>query len=100
MTSPTRANPAPAAAAPTRAAATSPTIVITNHGHHHVTDNTAYNHYSLLRTFEAAFGLPCLAHACDSVVPTMAPLFANGHRSSHGRGDHNRRRGDKHHRRA
>jgi phosphatidylinositol-3-phosphatase len=53
------------------------TIVITNHGSGHVTDNTAYNHYSLLRTFEAAFGLPCLAHACDSVVPTMAPLFAN-----------------------
>ena len=54
------------------------TIVITNHGSGHVTDSTAYNHYSLLRTFEAAFGLPCLAHACDSVVPTMAPLFANG----------------------
>ncbi len=53
------------------------TTVITNHGSGHVTDNTAYNHYSLLRTFEAAFGLPCLAHACDSVVPTMAPLFAN-----------------------
>jgi hypothetical protein len=58
------------------------TIVITNHGSGHVTDNTAYNHYSLLRTFEAAFGLPCLAHACDSVVPIMAPLFANGRRHS------------------
>jgi len=68
------------------------TIVITNHGAGHVTDNTAYNHYALLRTFEAAFGLPCLAHACDSVVPTMAPLFANGHRNSHGRSDHNQRR--------
>jgi hypothetical protein len=54
------------------------TIVITNHGKGHLADGTAYNHYSLLRTFEAAFGLPCLAHACDSVVPTMAPLFANG----------------------
>lgn len=58
------------------------TIVITNHGSRHVTDNTPYNHYSLLRTFEAAFGLPCLAHACDSVVPTMAPLFANRHLDS------------------
>ena len=53
------------------------TIVITNHGSRHVTDKTPYNHYSLLRTMEAAFGLPCLAHACDSAVPTMAPLFGN-----------------------
>jgi hypothetical protein len=53
------------------------TIVITNHGDDHITDNTAYNHYSLLRTMEAAFGLPCLAHACDSVVPRMTPLFRN-----------------------
>jgi hypothetical protein len=53
------------------------TIVIKNHGHDgHVVDNTAYNHYSLLRTMEDAFGLPCLAHACDSVVPEMNPLFA------------------------
>ncbi len=52
------------------------TIVIRNHGAKGPTvDNTAYNHYSLLRTMEAAFGLPCLAHACDSVVPTMNPLF-------------------------
>ncbi|MGZ3489198.1 MAG: alkaline phosphatase family protein [Isosphaeraceae bacterium] len=52
------------------------TIVIRNHGSGaHVVDNTAYNHYALLRTMEAAFGLPCLAHACDSVVPTMNPLF-------------------------
>jgi hypothetical protein len=51
------------------------TIVITNHSTGHLTDNTAYNHYALLRTMEAAFGLPCLAHACDSVVPTMNPLF-------------------------
>jgi hypothetical protein len=53
------------------------TIVITNKGKHAVTDGTAYNHYSLLRSMEDAFGLPCLAHACDSadgVVP-MTPLF-------------------------
>jgi phosphatidylinositol-3-phosphatase len=56
------------------------TIVITNHGSRHVTDSTAYNHYSLLRTFEAAFGLPCLAHACDSSVPTMTALFAHRRR--------------------
>jgi hypothetical protein len=54
------------------------TIVIRNHdfgGPAHVVDNTAYNHYALLRTMETAFGLGCLAHACDSVVPTMNPLF-------------------------
>jgi|SRR5680860_363803 len=27
--------------------------------------NVPYSHYSLLRTVEDAFGLPCLAHACD-----------------------------------
>ena len=51
------------------------TIVITSRGDHHVVDGTAYNHYSLLRTIEAAFGLPPLAHAGDSVVPLMTPLF-------------------------
>jgi phospholipase C len=51
------------------------TIVITNKGSYPVTDGTAYNHYSLLRSYEAAFGLPPLAHAGDSVVPSMNPLF-------------------------
>ena len=54
------------------------TIVITNHSHGdgaHVVDNTAYNHYSLLRTMEVAFGVSCLAQACDSFVSTMSPLF-------------------------
>lgn len=54
------------------------TIVITNHGPGHVVDGTAYNHYSLLRTLEGAFGLPYLAHAGDAAVPTMTPLFAVG----------------------
>jgi hypothetical protein len=51
------------------------TIVITNKGDFPVTDGKAYNHYSLLRSFELAFGLPPLAHAGDSVVPSMNPLF-------------------------
>jgi hypothetical protein len=38
-------------------------------------DGTACNHYSLLRTMEAAFRLPRLAHACDSIVPIMTRLF-------------------------
>ena len=36
------------------------TIVITNHGHFPTTDGTAYNHYSLLRSMEDAFGLPLI----------------------------------------
>jgi hypothetical protein len=51
------------------------TIVITNKGSDPLTDGTAYNHYSLLRSYELAFGLPALAHAGDSVVPSMNPLF-------------------------
>ncbi|MDB5460835.1 MAG: phosphoesterase [Caulobacteraceae bacterium] len=55
-----------------------PTIVITNHGPRGVRDDTAYNHYSLLRTVEDAFGISqYLGHAADTdkgVVP-MVKLF-------------------------
>jgi phosphatidylinositol-3-phosphatase len=34
-----------------------PTIVITNHGARGLVDDTPYNHYSLLRTLEDAFGI-------------------------------------------
>lgn len=57
------------------------TIVITNQSHHHVSDSTPYNHYSLLLSLEKAFGLPCLQNACDKahgVVP-MTPLFNPRH---------------------
>ena len=56
-----------------------PTIVITNHGPHGLKDETPYNHYSLLRTLEDAFGLKgYLGHAAetDKGVKSMAPLFA------------------------
>jgi hypothetical protein len=36
---------------------------------------THYTHYSLLKTLEAGFGLPCLNHACDSNVGVMSDLF-------------------------
>ena len=55
-----------------------PTIVITNHGPHGLKDVTPYNHYSLLRTIEDAFGISDhLRHAADSAkgVVAMAPLF-------------------------
>ena len=54
------------------------TIVITNKVNHYpITDNTPYNHYSLLLSFEDAFRLPCLANACDAAagVKPMTPLF-------------------------
>jgi phospholipase C len=56
-----------------------PTIVITNHGVRGIADSTPYNHYSLLRTTEAAFGIgEYLGHAGDrdTGVVAMASLFA------------------------
>ena len=42
---------------------------------HHVISNNFYTHYSLTKTLDAAFGLPCLNHACDAGVNVMADLF-------------------------
>lgn len=56
-----------------------PTIVISNHGVRRVVDPTPYNHYSLLRTTEVAFGIDeFLGHAADRAagIVEMAPLFA------------------------
>jgi phosphatidylinositol-3-phosphatase len=56
-----------------------PTLVITNHGPRGLVDRTPYNHYSLLRTTEDAFGInEYLRHAADRAkgVQSMAPLFA------------------------
>lgn len=50
-------------------------IVDTNYGTHGLQSNVYYNHFSLLKTLEAGFGLPCLNHACDSGVNTMTDLF-------------------------
>jgi hypothetical protein len=50
-------------------------IVDTNYGTHGLQSTAAYNHFSLLKTIEAGFGLPCLNHACDSTVNVMTDLF-------------------------
>jgi hypothetical protein len=58
-----------------------PTIVITNHGPRGLKDETPYNHYSLLRTLEDAFGISKhlgLAAATDEGVVPMVKLFAVG----------------------
>jgi hypothetical protein len=53
-----------------------PTIVIDPTGPHHFVDGTAYNHYSLLRTVEDAFGLPEVGNSRDyDEVSTLAPLI-------------------------
>ena len=51
-------------------------IVDTNYGTHGVKSYARYNHFSLLKTLEAGFALPCLNHACDTQVQVMSDLFA------------------------
>jgi phosphatidylinositol-3-phosphatase len=53
-------------------------IVDTNYGVDGVQSKVRYNHFSLLKTVEAGFRLPCLNHACDSNVAVMGDLFENG----------------------
>jgi hypothetical protein len=55
------------------------TIVETNYGRDAVQSNQFYTHYSLLKTLEGGFNLPCLNHACDANVATMSDLFADSH---------------------
>jgi len=49
--------------------------VDTNYGPHGVPSTKYYTHFSLLRTLEGGFRLPCLNHACDSTTATMSDLF-------------------------
>jgi len=51
------------------------TIVDTNHGTRGEKSDQLYTHFSLLKTLEGAFQLPCLNHACDENVKTMSDLF-------------------------
>jgi hypothetical protein len=56
-----------------------PTIVVTNHGPRGVVDQTPYDHVSLLRTLEDAFGITGrLGLSADDAagVEPMTPLFA------------------------
>jgi hypothetical protein len=50
----------------------------TNYAPNGQVDATVYDHFSLLRTIEAGFGLPCLNHACDLTSKVMNPMFG-GH---------------------
>ena len=44
---------------------------------HGVQSGAYYNSFSLLKSLEAGFGLPCLNHACDSKVRVMSGLFGD-----------------------
>jgi hypothetical protein len=50
-------------------------LVETNYAPNGVRSGVPYDHYSLLRTLEAGFGLPCLNHACDDTSHIMDELF-------------------------
>ena len=51
-------------------------IVDTNYGVHGRQSGRQYNHFSLLKSLESGFGLPCLNHACDDSVNSISDLFA------------------------
>ena len=38
-------------------------------------DSNFYTHFSLLKTLEAGFHLPCLNHACDASTSVITGLF-------------------------
>jgi hypothetical protein len=54
-------------------------VVDTNYGFHGLQTDRFYTHFSLLKTIEGAFRLPCLNHACDSSVNVIDDLFAGLH---------------------
>lgn len=60
--------------------------VDTNYGRTGMQSQAYYNSFSLLKSMEAGFGLPCLNHACDANVHVMSDLFAGGR----GDGDNDR----------
>jgi hypothetical protein len=50
-------------------------IVDTNYGNNGKQSSVFYTHFSLLKSVEAALGLPCLNHACDSSTNVMSDLL-------------------------
>jgi len=50
-------------------------IVDTNYGFHNLQSSVFYTHFSLLKTIEGGFRLPCLNHACDASTTAIEDLF-------------------------
>jgi phosphatidylinositol-3-phosphatase len=55
------------------------TVETSSGAHEGVQSRSYYNSFSLLKSLEAGFGLPCLNHACDSNVNVMSDLFGHDH---------------------
>jgi hypothetical protein len=51
------------------------TIVDLSHGAHGQSSGRFYTHFSLTKSLEGSFGLPCLNHACDADVKVMSDVF-------------------------
>jgi phosphatidylinositol-3-phosphatase len=58
-------------------------IVDTNYGVQGVKDGNFYTHFSLLKSLEGGFRLPCLNHACDADTKVMSSLFRGGDDDDH-----------------
>ena len=50
-------------------------LVETNYAANKKQSNKPYDHFSLLKTMQAGFGLPCLNHACDATSKVMDEVF-------------------------
>jgi hypothetical protein len=50
-------------------------IVDTNYRSNRIQSSNFYTHFSLLKSLEAGFNLPCLNHACDQSVSPMTDMF-------------------------
>jgi hypothetical protein len=53
--------------------------VDTNYRAHGIRSGVPYTHFSLLRSLESGFRVPCLNHACDADTHTMSDLFGGDH---------------------
>jgi phosphatidylinositol-3-phosphatase len=54
--------------------------VETNYSRNGRVSDNPYDHFSLLKTLEAGFGLPCLNHACDPTSQVMNDVFGGDRR--------------------
>jgi hypothetical protein len=54
------------------------TMVVRNGDGPRVVSDRFYTHFSLLKTLEGGFGLPCLNNACNPHVKVMSDLFGGG----------------------
>jgi hypothetical protein len=52
-----------------------PLIVVTSRDEPARKLDMPYNHYNLLATLEAAYGVECLGHACDTMDALIDGLF-------------------------